>query len=100
MIRDKLVAVGKHLWIGNQNRGNMERIYTPYPKVEVASVVEYYSSYLLCPKNNYDDITLYEYDLQTTSRIETGDKQLSLFSIKNRLICGLPDGRLDFCILK
>lgn len=98
MYKDRIVAVGKSLWVGSHNR--MERMHTLPGEFEASSIVDYYSSYILCPREPSQRMLLYESDLNIMGRIECSESQMSLFSIKNRLMLGHSDGRLDFCILR
>lgn len=95
--RDKIIAVGKHLWIGSHNR--MEKLHTLPEGIQVDSIVEYYSSYLLSSRS-CQNVLLYESDLNIMGKVQHAQHQLSLFSLKNRLVCGHPNGTMDLCILK
>ena len=78
----------------------MELVHTLPEDSQINSIVDYYSSYLLCSKSPNQDVLLYESDLNIMSRVQNTHSQLSLFSLKNRIVCGYSDGAMDLCILR
>lgn len=78
----------------------MELKYAIPEDYQISSIAEYYDSLLLCPRLSSDAVLIYEESLNMLGKVRHPYQQLSVFGLKNRLVCGYSDGIMQFCILR